>query len=290
MELSVEDDREPAQVQVIPAEALVKPGEKIDFTVKVFNASGQLLEEGAKAEFQVEGPGSVSAEGSFESDENASHQATYVTAKVGEVSGRARIRVVPELPWKFDFENTTLNENGIGEPPVTWVGMRYRHVIREEDGEKVMVKVTTIPVGTRSQGWMGHADLHDYTIQADVMGHEMGGQLPEIGVIAQGYQFVLNGNQKNMQVRSWVTQMRMAQEAEFNLEPEVWYTMKLKVSNVEDKALVQGKVWKKGDKEPDEWSVEAEDTVPNVDGSPGLFGNATNGEIFLDNITVTPNE
>lgn len=289
-ERSVEEDSEPAQVQVIPAEALVKPGEKIEFTVKVFNAGGQLLEEGAKAEFQVEGPGKVSAEGNFESDENASHQAAYVTAKVGDVSGRARIRIVPDLPWKFDFSDTALNDDGIGEPPVTWVGMRYRHIIREEDGEKVMVKITTIPVGTRSQGWMGHTDLHDYTIQADVMGHEMGGQLPEIGLIAQGYQFVLNGNQKNMQVRSWVTQMRMARDAEFTLEPEVWYTMKLKVSNVGDKSLVQGKVWKKGDKEPDEWSVEAEDTVPNVDGSPGLFGNATNGEIFLDNITVTPNE
>ncbi|MEX2358651.1 MAG: PQQ-binding-like beta-propeller repeat protein [Pirellulaceae bacterium] len=289
-ERPVDEDREPAQVQVIPAEVLVKPGEKVDFTVRVFNAGGQLLEERVEAGFQVEGPGKVTAEGSFEADNSASHQATYVTAKVGEISGRARIRVVPDLPWKFDFEDTALNDNGIGEPPVTWVGMRYRHVIREEEGEKVMVKVTTIPVGTRSQGWMGHTDLHDYTIQADVMGHETGGQLPEIGVIAQGYQFVLNGNQKNMQVRSWVTQMRMAKEAEFILEPEVWYTMKLKVSNVEDKALVQGKVWKQGDKEPDEWSVEAEDTIPNVDGSPGLFGNATNGEIFLDNIMVTPNE
>ena len=43
-------------------------------------------------------------------------------------------------------------------------------MIRDVDGEKVMVKVTTIPKGTRSQSWMGPTDLHDYTIQADVAG------------------------------------------------------------------------------------------------------------------------
>ena len=42
--------------------------------------------------------------------------------------------------------------------------------VREVDGEKVIVKVTTIPKGTRSQSWMGPTDLHDYTIQADVQG------------------------------------------------------------------------------------------------------------------------
>ena len=34
----------------------------------------------------------------------------------------------------------------------------------------MMVKVTTIPKGTRSQSWMGPTDLHDYTVQADVQG------------------------------------------------------------------------------------------------------------------------
>ncbi len=66
------------------------------------------------------------------------------------------------LPWKFDFSD--------GEVPVTWVGARYRNIVREVDGNKVMVKVTTIPKGTRSQLLMGPVDLHDYTIQADVRG------------------------------------------------------------------------------------------------------------------------
>ena len=37
------------------------------------------------------------------------------------------------------------------------------------------------------------------------------------------------------------------------------------------------------------WTIEAEDSVPNLSGSPGLFGSAKDAEIFLDNIKVTAN-
>ena len=53
-------------------------------------------------------------------------------------------------------------------PPITWIGINYRHVLRDVDGRKLLVKLNTIPKGTRSQGWMGPDDMHDYTIQADV--------------------------------------------------------------------------------------------------------------------------
>jgi hypothetical protein len=64
--------------------------------------------------------------------------------------------------------------------------------------------------------------------------------------------------------------------------------MKFRASNVDGKALLQGKVWERGKPEPEAWSIEYEDYQPNRNGSPGLFGNAGNAEIFLDNITVTP--
>ncbi len=223
-------------------------------------------------------------------NQDAGHAAVNVTAKVGDLTGQARVRVIPDLPWSFDFENIAIDQStGQGQPPVTWVGARYRHVVRDVDGNKVMVKVSTIPKGTRSQAWMGHTDLHDYTIQADVLGKQTGNQLPDIGVTAQGYQFVLMGNEKMARVLTWVTQQRIAKSVPFELEPDVWYTIKLKVSNQDGKALAQGKAWKKGEPEPEAWTVETVDEVPNTTGSPGLFGNATNGEIFLDNIQVTPN-
>ena len=55
-------------------------------------------------------------------------------------------------------------------------------------------------------------------------------------------------------------------------------------------ATLKGKVWVKGEEEPADWLIEATDEIGNVIGSPGLFGNAKDAEIFYDNLTVTPNE
>ena len=152
-----------------------------------------------------------------------------------------------------------------------------------------MVKVTTIPKGTRSRCWMGHSDLHDYTIQADVRGSMVDNKMPDIGLIAQGYTLDLKGESKELQVRSWVTQERIAKSLPYSWEPAKWYTLKFKVSNEGDKAVLRGKVWPKGTVEPSDWMVEASDSIPVRTGSPGLFGNAKDAEIWLDNISVTPN-
>jgi hypothetical protein len=41
--------------------------------------------------------------------------------------------------------------------------------------------------------------------------------------------------------------------------------------------------------EPEAWNAEMTDSSPVTMGSPGLWGDATDAEIFLDNIAVTPN-
>ncbi|MHC2068700.1 outer membrane protein assembly factor BamB family protein [Bremerella sp. T1] len=290
-EVPVSEDPQPAHAQVIPAEALIYPGKGVDYRVKLFNSRGQFVEDAKKVEYSVEGPAKIDESGKLTANEDAAHAPAYVTAKVGDLTGNARLRIIPPLPWEFDFEGIKIDEkSGKGEPPITWVGARYRHVVREEDGSKVMVKITTIPKGTRSQSWMGHTDLHDYTIEADVMAQELEGQLPDIGLIAQGYEFILMGNESKARALTWITQQRIAKDVDFKLEPGTWYHLKLKVSNQEDgTAKAQGKAWKKDEAEPEEWMVEVVDDVPNTTGSPGLFGNAKTGEIFLDNIKVTPN-
>ena len=52
----------------------------------------------------------------------------------------------------------------------------------------------------------------------------------------------------------------------------------------------RAKVWPRGEKEPSQWTIEAADETPNLFGSPGLYGDATLAEVFIDNIVVTPNE
>jgi outer membrane protein assembly factor BamB len=272
-----------AHVQVAPAELLVQPGQKQQFTVRVYNSRGQLLGTKAPAMFAVDDHGEIDSQGNFTAESSARHVSATVSATVGGQSGFARVRIVPKLPWKFDFND--------GQIPITWVGARYRHQPREVDGEKLIVKIDTIPLGTRSQSWMGPTELHDYTIQADLHGGIQEGKMPDMGVIAQRYTLDLMGVSQQLQIRSWTAQLehRFAVTVPFEWKPDTWYTMKFQASNEDGKAVLRGKVWKRGEPEPKEWSIEGADPVPNVTGSPGLFGNATNAEIFIDNITVTPN-
>lgn len=286
-ETPVGEKDEPALVQVVPAEVLLKPGEHQKFTVKLFNARGQYLRSGT-ASFSLAGPGEISKEGTYLAAVSPAHTATILTATVGDLQGQARIRVVPPLPWKFDFTG--------GEIPVTWVGARYRHIIRDVQGKKLMVKLTTIPKGQRSQAIMGHTDLHDYTVQADVCGTLVNSEgrpsvsLPDIGVIAQRYTMDLMGDHQEIQIRSWTSQLdRFSKKVPFKWEADTWYTIKFQASTDGEKALLKGKVWKRGEAEPNEWSIEAVDEVGNLTGSPGLFGNASISEVLIDNLSVTPN-
>jgi len=167
---------EPAWVQVVPAEAQIAAGETLPLKVRLFDAAGRFVKE-ASAEFTATA-GTISGEGRYTAPADK-HAAAMVTAKVGALEGKARIRSMPPLPWTFDFEEIALEPNPKGgpprgEPPLPWVGMRYRHVVRTVDGSKCLVKVTTIPKGTRSQGWIGPIGLHDYCIKADFRAQETG--------------------------------------------------------------------------------------------------------------------
>ena len=324
-EAELAKDSKPAQIQIVPVESLIEPSQKIKFTTQVFNAIGQRLDaKGQAPTYAVDAYGAVSASGEFTPDPKAAHKGSIVTAKLGELKSMGRVRIVPPLPWKFDFSDN--------EVPITWIGARYRHVPRDVKGEKLIVKITTIPKGTRSQSWMGPVTHHDYTIQADVLGKSLDGKMPDIGLIAQRYTLDLMGQnqtvgepavasaesastdaktetkakeesadekgveeppKQQLQVRTWppmIDRKDTSKTIDFQWKPEVWYTIKFRAANDGDKAVLKGKVWERDKPEPAEWTIEFEDMAPNKTGSPGLYGNATNGEIFLDNITVTPNK
>ncbi len=278
-----------ATVQLVPAEALIKPGQDQQYRVRLFNARGQFLRDG-EAEFSVSGPGEIDGDGRYQAPSGGKHEAATVVAKVGDLEGKARVRIVPDFPWDFEFAG--------GEIPVPWIGARYRHVIREVDGRNVMVKLTTIPKGQRSQAILGHDGEHDYTVQADVLGSLRSSdgretdKLPDIGLIAQRYTMALMGQHQKIQIRSWTSQVetRFKKEVPFEWEADTWYTMKFSAGVEDGRAVLKGKVWKRGEDEPEQWTIEAVDEVPNVVGSPGLFGNAQVSELYIDNVKVSENQ
>jgi outer membrane protein assembly factor BamB len=289
-ETPVADDQTPAHVQLVPCEVLLKPGDKQVFKVRLFNSRGQFLKE-TEGEFSVNGPGEIAAGGEYTASTADGHVAAFVTCKVGDLAGSARVRIVPPLPWSFDFSGEDI--------PITWVGGRVRHVVREVDGERVAVKRNVLPagpgkttkLGTRSRCWFGPTDLSDYTIQADVQGQTFEDKMPDIGLMNQRYTMTLFGASQELQIGSWETHDKRSQQTvSFPWKPGQWYTMKM-TSHVKDgKAIVRGKVWPRGETEPAEWTLEVIDEAPNAAGSPGLFGNAKDAEFYLDNIQVAPND
>lgn len=171
---------------------------------------------------------------------------------------------------------------------------------RKVTGNGVMCKITTIPKGTKSQGWLGHPTSKGYTVQADFMANEVAAgadadknsKLPDVGVNNQRYRFAMLGASQQLKLYSWFPHDQKSHEAPFAWEAGQWYTLKMIVT-VEERdgetvSVCRGKAWKTADQEPSEWSIEWADAPANLTGSPGLFGNAKDSEIFVDNVVVTP--
>jgi hypothetical protein len=321
---------EPATVQIVPAEAQIAAGGSVKLRARLFDAAGRFVKE-SPAEFTAT-VGTVAADGTFAAPAGK-HAAAIVTAKVGKLAGRARIRSMPPLPWTFDFEEIALEKDaktGVvkGEPPLPWIGMRYRYVVREVGGSKVLVKITTIPKGTRSQGWMGPIELHDYSIRADFRAAESGvgkpadpatatgadaaktagsdadafakafgnpaalekARMPDMGLIAQRYTLDLMGASQQLQLRTWPPQVatHFSKTVPFAWEAGKWYTLVLEARTSPEGAVLRGKVWPRGEREPDEWTIEGVHADGNLQGSPGFFGQSKDSEIFIDNVSVSP--
>ncbi|MFN9912696.1 MAG: serine/threonine protein kinase, partial [Pirellulaceae bacterium] len=135
----------------------------------------------------------------------------------------------------------------------------------------------------------------NYTVQADFYatdkkGAETTDRLPDFGLIAQRYTLDLQGSQR-LQIRSWTPrlELRFAKTIDFAWEAKTWYTMKFQSQNVDGGVTLRGKVWKRGEAEPEGWQIEATDTTPNIQGSPGLFGNSTDAQFYVDNVSVKSN-
>lgn len=286
-------DQKIATVQVVPFDVLLKPGGKLKYKVRVFNARGQALPDSlaSGAQFALDGPGTVSVSGAYEAPKDNAHQCTLLTCKVANVVGTARVRVIPPLPWTFDFNNDKA-------VPLTWLGGRVRWEVRDDKGEKFIAKKTVLPtpkdpknkLGTRSYLWMGPIDLANYTIQADVLLKDEGGKMPDVGLIASGYEIMVRSLNNKLRLDSWSSNdYREFVEVPFAPEADQWYTLKLSVVPEGRDAIVRGKVWPRGQNEPSKWTIEMVDNAPNLSGTPGVFGNSPDAEIYLDNLQVTSN-
>ena len=216
----------------------------------------------------------------FTPDKTAGAQAGTVTVQSGNMKAMARLRVIPSLPWAEDFETIELEKI-----PTHWIGATGKFFVREKDGSKVLVKTPAQRGLDRSNVYIGPSTMENYQIQVDLMGTRNKRKLPDMGLIANRYTLDMQGEYQDLQIRSWASDLRMAKTIDFSWETDVWYTMKMMVEVLDDKAVIRGKVWRTGESEPTEWTITAEDPLPNREGSPGIYGYSP-ADIYYDNLKV----
>ncbi len=273
----------PAALQLVPAEVLIQPGQSVRFAVKAYDDHGRALAAPAGAEWTLQGLAGKVDGGAFTPDAGKP-QAGKVTAKVGALEASARVRVIPPLPWNVDFEAVE-----VGKTPPWWIGAGLKFPVKELDGGKVLSKPPVAVGLDRSDVYLGPATLSNYTVQADLRGAIKGRKRPDLGLINSGYRMDLMGNHQKIQIRSWESDLRLEKSVPFPWDPDVWYTMRFRVDQQGEKSLLRGKVWRRGEPEPQEWTITAEDPQPVRQGSPGIYGYSA-ADIFYDNLQVTVNQ
>jgi outer membrane protein assembly factor BamB len=283
----------PATLLVTPTELIVKPGEAVALTVRAFDGNGRPVEAPGAAAWALENLKGTVEGGKFVPDKAAGAQAGTVKATVGSLSGVARIRVVPDLPWTFDFEGAAET------PPAQWINAAGKFVVRAIDGNKVLVKLAENPFAfaKRTRPFFGPPDMSDYTIEAEVRTIEKRRQMADVGIVAQRYELVLFGNHQRVELQPWQPEVQRTIKADYKWKPDTWYVMKLEVQSLgKGQVRARGKVWPKGEAEPAAWAVERVDPIGSLKGSAGIYADAMNSqagggsEIYYDNIKVYRNK
>jgi hypothetical protein len=251
--------------------------------LKLFDAKGNFIrsEPAASAQWAVDQlQGTVGADGTYTAP--ASGTAGLVKATIGGVTGQARVRVIPALPWSYDFTND--------KSPMPWWTSNLKTTMGQVDGNPALVRPRDETVGRRAQVIMGRPEWSNYTMEADVRGIESRRQRGDIGLINQRYKLVLFGNEQIIELHPWQAADEMTVQVPFEWAANTWYRMKFRVENRPDgTTLAQGKVWKTGDPEPAKWTIEKIDKIGHKQGAPGLYGDGIS-DLQFDNLKVYKNQ
>ena len=224
-------------------------------------------------------------------------QQGVVMAKVGDLTALARVRVVPQIPYKQDFTQVP-----VGAVPGGWVNTQGKYTVVDLAGKKVLSKVNTNPRPpvARAYAYITAPTSTGYTIEADIQAVIKKNKLPDAGVMANRYTMYMDGKtdemgQQSLRLISWEALPRIDVGVPFAYQSGTWYRLKLTVEVGEKDAVVKGKLWDRTKPEPDKWTIEFKDPLPNRQGAAALYGYVTNAEaanpgseIYYDNVSVTP--
>lgn len=305
-----------AQLQVIPAEVALKPGQSATFRVRSLDARGMVVAEHVDPQAikwtpYVPPTARVRAtlNGAFDAPNRLTAAAANAPsagafqAESNGLKGYCRGRVLPNLPLREDFEAFALTETTTNAfepptpfayPPLPWIGARIKFEVREKDGNKALVKTIDNKFFQRATVFIGTPDMRNYTIQADVLSDGNRRKMSDVGVIVQRYLVLLKGNEQKLEISSNLERLRVpaaGSPPNFAWTANTWYRLKARVDTQPDgSGVVRAKAWKRDEPEPAAWTLEVAHQTAHQHGAPGLFGfSPQEMRVYIDNVVVTPN-
>ena len=276
---------DPAYVQVVPTELVLKPGQAVTLHARLFDSKGRFLREATGATWTVTGLKGTVSDGVFTAAGDPVESAGTIKATVGALSGEARAKIAHPLPWTESFE-----AYADGAVPPGWVNaVAGKYSVVTLDGQKVLQKAPDESIFQRGRIFFGPVDWSNYTVEADVRVQTKRRQMGDIGITAQRYTLVLYGNDQKLKLEPWEPEIKRTVAVPFTWKADAWYHLKLRVENMPDgKVRALGKAWPTGEAEPAQWMIDKVDPIGNRQGAPGAFAFAQFGA-YLDNLKIYAN-
>ena len=294
-------------LQVVPSEFSLKAGSNLKFDVFTLDAQGRRikkLEDGMSwkkwipptAKVKSEVDATISEDGLLVAKMGASLSAGALQVTSGKLTGITRGRVIPSLPYSenfedgFDLSNTSSDQIPFSYPPLSWLGARMRWQVQAMGDNNVGGNTLDRVLFQRAINFIGHVDMKNYTVEAEVMTDGDRRIKSNIGLINQRYIFVLVGNSQKLEVVSNFDRFRHS--VPFSIKTKSWYCLKTRVDVDEmGNGMIRAKAWPKDEEEPEIWTLEVEHANAHRHGSPGIYAMSPQSKkkVYIDNISVTQN-
>ncbi|HUR58245.1 MAG TPA: PQQ-binding-like beta-propeller repeat protein [Opitutaceae bacterium] len=295
------------QLQVVPAEFALSPGESQTFTVWGLDASGRRVKKVSteatftkfipptalvKSEVDAEIAGNV-----IKTTSAAKMSAGQLQVKWNNLTAFTRGRILAGPGYKENFDAMPLGQKSptgedVGFPPLAWLGARVKWHVLEQAGSKVVANRLDVILFQRTMNFVGKPELKNYTIEADVMTDGTRRVMSSVGLVNQRYLITLAANSRIVEVTS--NHERLKESVPFEAQPNVWYHLKTRVDSDKNGTggVVRAKLWEKAKPEPAAWTIEVKVPRLHPHGSPGVFAFSPQSQkrVFIDNLSLTSNE
>ncbi len=295
------------QLQVVPAEFALAPGESQAFAVWGLDASGRRVKNvAAEAKFEKFIPPTALVKSEVDAELAGNVVKTTAAAKLSagairatwnNLSATTRGRVVATYGHQDNLDALPLGQKSqfgedAGFPPLPWLGARIKWHVLEKDGTRVAVNRLDQILFQRTMNFIGKSDMKNYTIAADVMTDGTRRIMSTVGLVNQRYLIAMTGNSRILEISS--NHERIKESVPFDVQPNTWYRLKTRVDP--DKAgeggVVRAKLWPRGEPEPAKWTIELRQDKLHAQGAPAVFAFSPQSQkrVFIDNLSITANE